>query len=71
MATVTRFLLIEKIGFFRSAVLPNMTNTFMAGFVVVVVVGVVKLTTFIYGSKVKDHFAVVIQVTRCNIQIRL
>jgi len=69
MATVTRFLLIEKIGFFRSAVLPNMTNTFMAGFVVVVVV--VKLTTFIYGSKVKDHFAVVIQVTRCNIQIRL
>jgi len=50
MATVTRFLLIEKIGFFRSAVLPNMTNTFMAGFVVVVVV--VKLTTFIYGSKI-------------------
>ena len=69
MATGTRFLLIEKIGFFRSAVLPNMTNTFMAGFVVVV--GVVKLTTFFYGSKVKDHFAVVIQVTRCNIQIRL
>jgi len=51
MATVTRFLLIEKIGFFRSAVLPNMTNTFMAGFVVVVVV-VVKLTTFFYGSKI-------------------